>query len=60
MQYRNLKSGKIYVVVEGLKITNATNDQDGQAMLLYMEDDGNNNAYVREVQEFHKKFEKVE
>lgn len=45
------KTGNIYYAIE--QVTNATNAQDGQDMVLYRRD---GNLYVREVTEFHEKF----
>jgi hypothetical protein len=52
MTARNIKNQHIYNVVS-LRIINATNEQDGQKMILY-EKDGQ--FFVREYEEFYKKF----
>jgi hypothetical protein len=52
MTARNVKNQHIYNVIS-LRIINATNAQDGQAMVLY-ERDGQ--FFVREKDEFYKKF----
>ena len=62
MKYKNLKNGKIYEVVSW-DVTNTTNDQDGQSMVLYIGDkkEGDGKAvYVRELREFESKFIKHE
>lgn len=48
----NIKNKKIYEVYG--EVTNATNANDGQKMILYT--DGYGNFYVREVKEFGEKF----
>lgn len=56
--YRNKKTGKVYFAF-GL-VENQTNDQAGQAMVSYRSrEDGERKVYVREVQEFLEKFERV-
>ena len=59
MDYKNIKTGKIYDVVSEDTI-NATNAQDGQRMVAYIGDkmDGSQKkaVYVREYNEFHEKF----
>ena len=59
MDYKNIKTGKIYDVVSEDTI-NATNAQDGQRMVAYigdkMDGSGKKAVYVREYDEFHEKF----
>ncbi len=58
MEYIHLKSKKIYDVVS-LDVTNATNAQDGQRMVVYIGDkrDGSGKSiFVREFNEFNEKF----
>jgi hypothetical protein len=61
MKYKNIKNGKIYEVLSW-DVTNATNEQDGQQMVLYLGQniDGKTKVYVRELWEFERKFVKVE
>ena len=49
------KTGNIYHIIG--KIINATNNRDGEEMILYT--DGKN-VYSREINEFYEKFEKQE
>ena len=62
-KYKHLKSGNIYELL-AFDVTNATNDQDGQEMVLYMgkNRDGTKEKvlFVREYNEFMRKFKKVE
>jgi hypothetical protein len=51
--YKNKKSGEDYKVIN-LAVINATNAQDGQQMVLYMNKAGV--CFVRERSEFFKKF----
>ena len=44
----------IYTYIE--EVINCTNEQDGQVMILYTKD---NLLFVREKEEFYKKFERV-
>ena len=55
--WRNRKTGALYVV-EG-KATNATDDRDGELMILYRRN-GDGDLYVRDHLEFLEKFEPVE
>lgn len=59
MDYIHLKTGKIYDVVS-LDVTNATNAQDGQRMVVYIGNlrngSGKKGVFVREYEEFQKKF----
>lgn len=58
MKYRHRKTGNIYLVLN--VVTNATNAQDGQEMILYQRDnDPGSPFYVRERDEFSQKFEKI-
>lgn len=50
----HLKTGKLYEVVMLNYIINATNDQDGQRMVLYRNE--KNEFFVREFAEFEQKF----
>jgi hypothetical protein len=50
----NIKTGKVYIV-EWRGIINATNTNEGQRMILYTSED-TGQAYVREINEFNKKF----
>lgn len=56
MKYRNIKNRKIYTRY-GDSFTNTTNDQDGQKMIGYFDEQGK--MYVREAEEFHTKFESI-
>jgi hypothetical protein len=59
MQYRHKKSGRIYEVISE-SIINATNDQDGQNMIMYIgekKDGSGKGIFVRESSEFFDKFE---
>ena len=62
-EYRHKKSGRIYDAVTH-NVINATNVDDGQRMVLYigMKKDGSGKkaVFVREYNEFHEKFEKVD
>ena len=55
-KYKNKKNGKIYTVADFL-ITNATNSQNGDLMILYF--DKEMNPYIRNKEEFYEKFEEV-
>lgn len=50
----HIKTGKTYIMC-GI-VTNATNENDGQSMVLYCSKDGM--CFVREVNEFIEKFER--
>ena len=54
MRFRNKKNGMIYTYIE--EVINCTNQQDGQVMVLYTKD---NLLFVREKEEFYKKFDRV-
>lgn len=53
MKYVHKKTGKDYE--SDMMVINATNDCDGQIMVLYHDDKGN--YFVREEKEFFSKFE---
>jgi hypothetical protein len=53
--YIHTKTGNEYRKIGVVK--NATNENDGQIMVLYTR---NGHYYVREVKEFNEKFKKVE
>ena len=55
-KYRNKKTGKFYFI-EHYYVINATNANDGQAMILYRNELGG--LLVRERTEFFEKFEEV-
>ncbi len=60
MLYKHKKSGRIYEVVSE-KIINATNNVDGQMMVMYIgekKDGSGKGVFVRESAEFHEKFER--
>jgi len=57
MVYRNIKNQKLYKIIDTVVI-NVTNDNDGQHMVLYKDERGC--KYVREYEEFFKKFTKTE
>ena len=54
--WKHKKTGKTYYVLGGA--INATNAQDGQVMIFYVDELGF--SFVREYREFHEKFEKIE
>lgn len=54
--YEHMKTGNIYFTLDH-DVINATNERDGQKMILYS--DGAN-IYVREKAEFYDKFIKLE
>jgi len=59
-KYIHLKSGRHYSV-EFKHIINATNENDGQRMVLYTgrRKDGSHGTFVREYKEFMNKFKKI-
>jgi len=60
VKYKHLKTGNIYVAFG--EVLNSTNEQDGQKMILYYRDGKNDISdlvFVREIGEFHSKFERV-
>lgn len=56
MGWKNIKTGKIYTV-SGQAI-NTTNDNDGDIMVLYTDDEGKE-TFAREISEFKRKFNYV-
>lgn len=59
--YRHLKSGRIYEAIS-LNAINATNEQDGQIMVIYIgekKDGSGKGVFVREINQFMEKFEKI-
>jgi hypothetical protein len=59
--YKHTKTGRNYWAYTS-DITNATNAQDGQRMVLYFgryKDSGKIGAFVREYTEFHEKFKMI-
>lgn len=56
MKYRNKKNGKTYTVIG--EVINCTNEQDGQKMYLYKQDECEL-TFVREINEFNIKFERI-
>lgn len=57
--FRNKKNGKIYIVNKD-NVLNATNVADGQVMVLYHLDGYPDQLFVREIEEFHQKFDKLD
>lgn len=55
-KYRNLKNGNIYELIRD-DVINCTNVNDGQIMVLYTCEKSPGKIFVREINEFHKKFE---
>jgi len=53
--WKNIKNQKLYAVTG--KCTNATNAQDGQIMIRYLNDKGE--EFVREEKEFREKFKEI-
>ena len=58
IKYRHIKSGKIYFVI-GFAL-NSTNKDDGQKMVIYRPENNPDTIFVREMNEFGKKFESME
>lgn len=55
MLYRNKKTGKIY---RHLAVgVDTTNERDGLFVVIYCPDDNEHSIYVRERDEFYRKFE---
>ena len=54
MKVIHIKTGNVYVMEEQEAI-NATNDNDGQVMVVYRNEEGH--TFVREKREFWNKFE---
>lgn len=57
-KYRNIKNGNIYELIRD-DVVNCTNINDGQIMVLYVSEKSPDKIFVREISEFHKKFEQV-
>lgn len=60
--YRHKKTGRIYQVADNnnlIEVINTTNAQDGQRMVMYLDPSKPNMIFVREKNEFNKKFEKI-
>lgn len=53
-EWTHLKTGKVYTI-HAMDVINATNDRDGQVMVLYLNSSGM--MFVRELEEFKEKFE---
>ncbi len=55
MIYKNKKTGNTYLI--GGEVTNTTNEQDGQIMIMYQSTDlTDDTIFVREKTEFFEKF----
>ncbi|MDD5649030.1 MAG: hypothetical protein PHF86_01230 [Candidatus Nanoarchaeia archaeon] len=62
INFKHKKSGRIYEVISD-KVINATNEQDGQQMILYIgekKDGSGKGTFVREAKEFYSKFEECD
>ena len=57
--FRHKKTGNLYRAMYSVLVTNATNAQNGQAMILYERVGEKKQFYVRELNEFLEKFEIV-
>lgn len=57
-KYRNKKNGNIYEVIRE-DVMNCTNVNDGQVMVLYTCEKCPEKIFVREINEFNVKFEKI-
>jgi len=58
MRYRHLKTGNLYQLLsEGRDCTNA---RDGERVAIYHRDGDASQLFVRELTEFHQKFQAVE
>lgn len=57
-KFRNKKNGNIYDVIRE-DIINCTNENDGQIMVMYKNDNYPDKIFVREKSEFYIKFEEV-
>ena len=55
--FKNKKNNLIYEIVD--EVINCTNDRDGQRMYLY-KPANKNLLFVRDIKEFHEKFEKID
>lgn len=56
--YRNIKNGKTYTLLND-QVINCTNKDDGKIMALYTCEDNKDKLFVREMEEFLIKFEKI-
>ena len=57
MLFRHKKTGKMYRhLAHG---TDCTNSRDGTGVVVYCPDDNEHSIFVREVWEFHEKFESI-
>lgn len=54
--YKSKKTGVVYEVIN-FDVTNSTNEQNGQKMILYKQVSENYFIYARDTQEFLEKFE---
>lgn len=57
-KYRNIKNGNIYKVIRE-DVINCTNANDGQIMVLYKNEKYPDKIFVREINEFNIKFQKI-
>lgn len=57
--YKNIKKGSLYKVLR-FDVINCTNANDNQIMVLYQSMDEPNKIFVREINEFKIKFEKID
>jgi hypothetical protein len=57
-KFKHLKTGNIYEMVRD-DVINCTNANDEQIMVLYKREDKPDLIFVREKEEFYKKFEKI-
>lgn len=58
-KYRNIKNGNIYEVIRE-DVINCTNANDGQIMVLYKSEKYPDKIFVREINEFNIKFQKID
>jgi hypothetical protein len=56
-RYLHVKTGKIYVGIQ--IVTDCTNARDGAAMMLYRRESDLRVLFVRDLQEFQVKFQKI-
>jgi hypothetical protein len=56
--YKNIKNGKTYTLLNN-DVINCTNKDDGKIMALYTCEDSKDKLFVREMDEFLLKFEKM-
>jgi hypothetical protein len=54
MRFKNNKTGDIYIQLA--YATDCTNSRDGTSVVVYCPDDNEHTIYVREYDEFEKKF----